>query len=65
MQTQMSDRVGMAFIAGQCLLMRRQLRQGVGRENMVLVIKFMREYLAVERPAKGVRHHADEQHHND
>jgi hypothetical protein len=61
----MGSGIQVVIIIKNSTLMGLQMRRRIKRENMVLVIKFMSKYLAIKRPAKGVRQHAGEQHKHD
>jgi hypothetical protein len=64
-QAQMSRRIQMAFIVFDGALVSLKMRGWIQGENMMLVIEFMSEYLAIERPTEGIGQHADQQgeHH--
>jgi hypothetical protein len=53
--------IHMPFIIDGGALMRLQMGCWIEGKQMMLMIQFMSEYLAIERPAKRIGHHADEQ----
>lgn len=56
----MSSGIQMTFILKNTILMSLKMRRRIERENMMLMIQFVSKYLAIKRPAKCVRQHADE-----
>ena len=61
MKTQVGRRIQMTLVIDEGMLMRFKMCCRIKRENMMLMIELMGEYLAVKRPAKRIRQHADEQ----
>ena len=55
----MRSGIHMAFILENTILMSLKMRRRIERENMMLMIQFVGKYLAIKRPAKCVRQHAD------
>ena len=58
-KAQMGCRIQMAIIIDGGMLMRLKMRRRIQRENVMLMVKLMSEYFAIERPAESVRQHAD------
>ncbi|SCY64166.1 hypothetical protein SAMN05216420_11142 [Nitrosospira sp. Nl5] len=65
MQAQMGGGIQMIIIVENGMLMGLKMSRWIKRQNMMLVIKLMRKYLAVKCPAKRVRQHTDKQHKHD
>ena len=61
MKAQMCGCIQVTIIVDGRVLVCLKMRRWVKRENMMFVIKFVSKYLAIKRPAKCVRQHADEQ----
>ena len=64
-QTKMCSGIQMAVVVERSMLMGFKVGCWIERENMVLMIELMSKYLTIKRPAKRVRHHADEQYKHD
>lgn len=60
MKAKVGRRIQMIFIIESGMLMGLKMRRRIKREHMVLMIQFVGKYLAIKRPAKCVRQHADE-----
>ena len=56
----MRSGIHMALILENTILMSLEMRRRIEGENMMLMIQFVGKYLAIKRPAKCVRQHADE-----
>ncbi|MGH8763890.1 MAG: hypothetical protein ACREUR_11800 [Nitrosospira sp.] len=61
----MRSGIQMAVIVKNITLMGLEVRRRIKGENMMFVIKLMRKYLAIKRPAKRIRQHTDKQHKHD
>lgn len=61
----MRSGIQMAVIVKNITLMGLEVCRWIKGENMMLVIKLMSKYLAIKRPAKRIRQHADKQHKHD
>ena len=55
----MSRRIHMTVIVGSRMLVRLKMRSRIKGKNMMFMIKLMRKYLAIERPAKRICQYAD------
>src|SRR5690242_13348619 len=65
MKAQMCCRVQMTLVLVDGTLMRLKVGSGIQREHLMLMIELMREDLAIERPAKRICQHADQQREYD
>lgn len=61
----MGSRIQVVIIIKSSKLMGLEVRRRIMGENVVFVIKLMRKYLAIKRPAKRVRQHTDKQYKHD
>lgn len=61
MEAKVRGGIHMPLVIAGGTLVRFEMGGGIQGKQMMLMIELMGKYLAIERPAKGVGHHADEQ----